>query len=182
MAGIKLNDKTKIKSLVELYELIPDDQRVMVDVLRQIVIENLPKRCKEKISFNVPFISMATRAFVLYGPLPSPRGGIKKGVLFGLWQGNKLADTDHYLTHGTNKKVFYKIFHSVDDIDIGAIVKLLKEAVKLDGVCAGPVEKLRQNFTKVLNCRHIPSTMNFSTGRTVALCRKLPLKCRVCQP
>src|ERR1700704_4730485 len=103
MPIMKLNESIKIRSLVQLYEVIPDDQRIMVDVLRQIVIENLPKRCKEKISFNVPYF-YGNRGICIIWPAAIPRGGIKKGVLFGLWQGNRLADTDHYLTHGTNKK------------------------------------------------------------------------------
>jgi len=53
-------------------------------------------------------------------------------VLFGLWQGYNLKDTDNYLTKGTNKKIFYKIYQSVEEIDEAAIVKLLKEAVELD--------------------------------------------------
>jgi len=59
-------------------------------------------------------------------------GGIKKGVLFGFCYGNKLKDQNNYLTHGTNKQVFYKIFHSPDEIDYDAIVSLLKEAVEID--------------------------------------------------
>ncbi|MEI9807929.1 MAG: hypothetical protein WDO16_08700 [Bacteroidota bacterium] len=46
-----------------------------------------------------------------------PRGGIKEGVLLGFWQGNKLRDTDHYLKKGTNKKVYYRIFRSPEEID-----------------------------------------------------------------
>jgi hypothetical protein len=55
-------------------------------------------------------------------------------VLLGFWQGNRLKDEDGYLTHGTNKKVFYKIYKDVEDIDPVAIVKLLKEAVRIDMV------------------------------------------------
>jgi hypothetical protein len=53
-------------------------------------------------------------------------------VLLGFWYGNKLNDSDHYLTHGTNKQVFYKIYKSGEEINEEAIVKLLKEAVKID--------------------------------------------------
>ncbi len=60
------------------------------------------------------------------------RGRNKKGVLLGFWYGNKLKDEDSYLIHGTNKQIFYKIFYSVDDINEKAIVKLLKETVRLD--------------------------------------------------
>lgn len=52
--------------------------------------------------------------------------------MLAFWYGNRLADTDQYLTHGTNKQIFYKIYHSVDEINIKAINKLLKEAVQLD--------------------------------------------------
>ncbi len=34
---------------------LPDNERIIVDVLRQIIIESLPAHCKEKISYNVPF-------------------------------------------------------------------------------------------------------------------------------
>ena len=128
----KLTEHRRIKSLVELYQVIPDDQRIIVDVLRQIIIENLPSRCKEKISFNVPYF-YGKRGICIVWPAAIPRGGIKKGVLLGFWYGSLLADTDHYLTKGTNKRVFYKIFYSPDEIDEKAIVKLLKEAVKIDG-------------------------------------------------
>ncbi|MEO5942711.1 MAG: hypothetical protein ABIP30_03660 [Ferruginibacter sp.] len=44
----------KIRSVVQLFELLPVEERIITDVLRQIVIENLPAYCKEKISYNVP--------------------------------------------------------------------------------------------------------------------------------
>jgi len=47
--------KLKIKYLLHLYEVLPEHEQIIVDVLRQIVIENLPTYCKEKISYNVPY-------------------------------------------------------------------------------------------------------------------------------
>ena len=123
----------KIRSLLHLFETIPEDQRIIVDVLRQIVIEHLPKDCKEKISYNVPFF-YRKRGLCIIWPAAIPRGGIKEGVLFGLWYGNRLNDTDHYLTHGTNKQIFYKIYRSPDEINEKAIAKLLKEAIRIDGL------------------------------------------------
>jgi hypothetical protein len=122
---------TKIRSLIQLYEILPEQERLMVDVLRQIVKENLSATCKEKISYNVPFF-YGNKGICIIWPSTIPRGGIKQGVLFGFWYGNKLKDTDHYLQHGTNKQVFYKIYHKVEDINEKAIVKLLREALKLD--------------------------------------------------
>ena len=123
----------KIRSLVQLFDLLPENERIITDVLRQIVLENLPPNCKEKISFNVPYF-YGKKGICIIWPSTIPRGGIKKGVLFGFWYGNKLNDVDRYLTHGTNKQIFYKIFLSPDEIDEPAIVKLLKEAVRVDGL------------------------------------------------
>lgn len=121
----------KIKTLVELYTLLPEEERLIVDVLRQIIIETLPAYCKEKISYNVPFF-YGNKGICIIWPSTIPRGGIKKGVLLGFWYGNKLTDEDGFLTHGTNKQIFYKIYHTAEEIDDEPIQKLLKEAIKLD--------------------------------------------------
>ena len=86
----------KIRSLVQLYELLPENERIITDVLRQIVIDNLPACCKEKISYNVPFF-YGNKGICIIWPATVPRGGIKKGVLLGFWYGCKLKDTDNYL-------------------------------------------------------------------------------------
>ena len=121
----------KIKSILQLYDAIPEHERIIVDVLRAIVAEQLPAYCKEKISYQVPFF-YGRKGICIIWPSAIPRGGIKKGVLLGFWYGNKLADADNYLTHGTNKQIFYKIYSDVEEINVKAVVKLLKEAVNLD--------------------------------------------------
>lgn len=121
----------KIKSLVQLYDLLPGEERVITDVLRQIIADALPAYCKEKISYNVPFF-YGNRSICLVWPSTIPRGGIKKGVLLGFWYGNRLKDEGNYLTHGTNKQIFYKIFYSADEIKAAPLLKILKEAARLD--------------------------------------------------
>ena len=123
----------KIRSVLHLFEVLPEEERIIVDVLRQIILENLPIGCKEKISYNVPFF-YGKKGICIVWPASISRGGIKQGVLLGFWYGNKLRDADNYLTHGTNKQIFYKIYRSAEEIDENAIVKLLKEAVKIDGI------------------------------------------------
>jgi len=123
----------KIRSLVHLYELLPENERIITDVLRQLIKDNIPAACKEKISYNVPFF-YGKKGICIVWPATVPRGGIKKGVLLGFWYGIKLKDTDHYLIHGTNRQVFYKIFYSPEEINSRAIIKLLKEAVRIDGI------------------------------------------------
>ena len=114
-----------------MYELLPHEERIIVDVLRQIIIKNLPPACKEKISYNVPFF-YRNRGLCIVWPATVPRGGIKEGVLLGFWYGNQLNDAEQYLTRGTNKQIFYKIFKSVDEIEQEPIIRLLCEAVRVD--------------------------------------------------
>jgi len=121
----------KIESLVQLYDLLPENERIITDVLRQIIRQTLPKDCREKISFNVPYF-YGNKGICIIWPSAIPGGGIKKGVLLGFWYGNRLDDVDHYLTHGTNKQIFYKIYQTAEEIDELAIVKLLNEAVIVD--------------------------------------------------
>jgi hypothetical protein len=121
----------KFQSLVQLWDYIPADERIIVDVLRQIVLENLPKTCIEKLAYNVPCYYGKRRICIIW-PASVPGGGFKKGVLLGFSQGYKMQDPRNYLSHGTNKRVYYKIYHSPEEIDEEAIVELLKEAVELD--------------------------------------------------
>jgi hypothetical protein len=121
----------KIKSLVQLYELLPENEKIIVDVLRHIVLDTVPPYCQEKLSFNVPYF-YGKKGICIIWPSTIPRGGIKEGVLFGLWYGNKLNDVDKYLTHGTNKQIFYKIYKKPEEINQQKIVRLLNEAIKLD--------------------------------------------------
>lgn len=116
---------------MQLFDLLPENERIITDVLRQIVIETLPDTCKEKISFNVPYF-YGNKGICIIWPATIPRGGIKEGVLFAFWYGNKLNDVDQYLTHGTNKQIFYKIYKEPEEINQKAIVKLLKEAIRVD--------------------------------------------------
>src|SRR5215211_2565904 len=119
---MKTESSLKIKSILQLFEILPEDEKIIVDVLRQIIHENLPGNCREKISYNVPFF-YGNRGICIIWPSAIPRGGIKEGVLLGFWYGNKLNDEDNYLTNGTNKQVFYKIYKSAEEIDEAAIVK-----------------------------------------------------------
>ena len=121
----------KIKSLTELYDFLPENEMIIVDVLRSLIKDTLPDHCREKISYNVPFF-YGKKGICIIWPSTIPRGGIKEGVLLGFWYGNRLSDEDHYLLHGNNKQIFFKIFKDPDQIDEKAIVKLLDEAIKLD--------------------------------------------------
>jgi hypothetical protein len=98
----------KIKSLLQLYNIIPETERIIVDVLRQIVTENINATIKEKISYQVPYY-FGNKGLCIIWPSAIKGGGIKRGVLFGMWQGYLLQDKNKYLQHGNNKIIFYKI-------------------------------------------------------------------------
>lgn len=119
------------KNNLELYTLLTEKERIIVDVLRQIILEVLPPHCYEKLTNNVPYF-FGNRRICLVWPASIKGGGIKKGVLLGFSYGNRLNDKDNYLNHGTNKRIFYKIFTSVNEIKIRPIKKILKEAFALD--------------------------------------------------
>src|SRR5437868_10545623 len=121
----------KINNLVQLYNQLPEEERIIVDVLRLIILSAYPNYIKEKISYNVPFF-YANKGIAIVWPSTVPRGGIKSGVLLGFWYGNRIKDADNYLTHGTNKQIFYKIYKQAEEIDDKPILTLLKGAIDLD--------------------------------------------------
>lgn len=123
--------KIKFHSLTELWSHLTDHERIITDILRQIITENLPKNYKEKLAWNVPCYYVNKRICIIW-PASIPGGGVKKGVLLGFSQGYKLKDKYKYLEKGTNKRIYYKIILSVDDIDERAIKDLIKEALKID--------------------------------------------------
>jgi len=130
---VRRHASEKIISILQLMDRLPENERLTVDVLRQIIIQNLPSQCKEKLAFNVPFF-YGKRGICIVWPSTIPGGGIRQGVLLGFWQGRRLNDDDGFLVRGTNKKIFYRIFRNVDEIDDAPIVKLLKEAVRIDNL------------------------------------------------
>jgi hypothetical protein len=125
------DNQIKPQAFIDFWDRLPENERLLVDVLRQIVLETLPTTCKERFAYNVPFY-YGKRRICLIWPASVPRGGFKTGVFLGFNQGYKLADVNQYLLHGTNKQIYYRIFHTPEEIDEEKIVVLLKEAIELD--------------------------------------------------
>ena len=121
----------RIRSLPELFDAISEEERVIVDVLRTIILDYGQGEIKEKISYNVPYF-YRNHGICIVWPASIPRGGIKEGVLLGFWYGNMLQDEDDYLERGSNKQIYYRIFTSANEIDSTAIHKLLREAMQYD--------------------------------------------------
>ena len=64
----------KINGLPDHFAILPENERIIVDILRQIILESLPKRCKEKISYNVPFF-YGNKGICIIWPSTIPGGG-----------------------------------------------------------------------------------------------------------
>ena len=141
---MSVQNKIKFQSFMEFWQHLPNEERIIVDALREIILKTLPSTCKEKHSFNVPYF-YNKRGICIIWPSAVPRGGIKSGVLLGFWYGCKLQDVDNYLTHGTNKQIFYKIYYTPEEINEKAIKKLLKEAVAFDALGTKIVFKPRRH-------------------------------------
>ncbi len=121
----------QFKSLVEFWEYLPPEESLLAEILRQIIIEKLPLTHKEKLCYNVPYFYLKRRVCFIW-PAAIPWGGFKNGVMLGFCYGNRLQDKLQFLTHGTNKQVFYKIYKSVEEINATAIQQLIFEAIAID--------------------------------------------------
>jgi hypothetical protein len=84
----------KSKNIVELISNLPGEEKIIVDVLRQIILSAYTNYIKEKISYHVPFF-YGNKGIAIIWPASIPRGGIESGVLLGFWHGNKLVDADN---------------------------------------------------------------------------------------
>ncbi|MBL0047283.1 MAG: DUF1801 domain-containing protein [Bacteroidetes bacterium] len=123
-------NKIKFHSYLEFWEQLSTNERQITDVLRQIITQNIAQT-KEKLAYNVPYYYGKRRICFIW-PASIPFGGFKNGVMLGFCYGNLLPDIPKYLIHGTNKQVYYRIFHSVEEINESAIVSLLQEAIQVD--------------------------------------------------
>jgi hypothetical protein len=118
-------------SITSFWDMLPENERIIVDYLRRLTLKTLPVNCKEQLTNGVPYYFLNKRICMIW-PASIKGGGVKNGVLYGFSYGNRLADYDNYLTHGTNKRIFYKIYHSLEEIDEDMLIKLLHEAIEVD--------------------------------------------------
>jgi hypothetical protein len=120
----------KFKSVDELLDNIPDDEKKLLLYLRKIILDCIPE-CKEKLAYNVPFYYRHSRICFIW-PATIKWGGLEKGVAVGFCNGDKLADEINYLEKGDRKQVYRKIFTSTKEVDIDLLKCYIFEAVDLD--------------------------------------------------
>jgi hypothetical protein len=112
---------------------IEDNEKEIVLFLREFILNNAPN-IREKLSYNVPFYFL-NRSICYIWPGSIPWGSKKKsGVEFGITKGYKLNDKNEYLEKGNRKQIYYKVFHTIDEIDIEILQDLLNQAVEIDKI------------------------------------------------
>lgn len=122
----------RFRHIDELLEFLPGDELRLVNTLRQLARDCLPK-ATEQLSFNVPYykghkmICFIWPASVLWGKKKT-----YEGVRFGFTYGHLLQDEAGYLEKGDRKQVLWRDFIRLTDEDIRILKAYLYEAALLD--------------------------------------------------
>lgn len=122
----------------EMLSTLPKAERLMVDRLRKLVGQCLPKASeKGYYGLGVPFyrhhrlICFIWPSSIVWGP--TSKNAKRTGVVsLGFCQGNKMWNDEGLLLDEGRKQVYVMYFHRMSDIDDGAVQALLYEAGMLD--------------------------------------------------
>lgn len=130
MSKYKLQN-LNFNSVEEFLDYLPDDERIIADYLRSIVLDCIPD-VREKLAYNVPYYYRHSRICFIW-PSSVPWGNVPQyGVQLGFCNGNLLTDSDQYLEKGGRKKVYVKTFVSIEEIETDYLRAFLFEAIEVD--------------------------------------------------
>lgn len=118
-------------SVDELLDFLPADELKITEALRKIVFDCIPDAV-EKLSFNVPFYKRRTMICFIWPGSVSWGSVTQKGVRFGFQNGNLLNDESNYLEKGNRKQVYWRDYHSINEIDADLLKSYIYEAVMID--------------------------------------------------
>lgn len=118
---------------------LPREERVLVQRLRALVKECLPKASEMAYyGLGVPFyrhnrlICFIWPPSISWGPVRSKETAKKKGVTLGFCQGNRMSNEEGHLLSEGRKQVYCMYFQKLADIDEPLIRSLLFEAGLID--------------------------------------------------
>ncbi|MEM7036798.1 MAG: DUF1801 domain-containing protein [Bacteroidota bacterium] len=112
-------------------EYLPENEREIVEALRQIVLECLPES-REKLSYNVPYYFCNRRVAFIW-PAAVPWGKMEmQGVQLGFCQGHLLDDPEKWLEKADRKVIRTKTFHHLRDLEPHRIREFLFQARLID--------------------------------------------------
>jgi len=97
----------------ELYDSLPENERLIAGILRELILESLP-------------VCYVWPASITWGGKQQGRG-----VTLGFNQARKL-DHGGYLEFGNRKSIGSHVFLTPEEIDVEILQKLLREAWALD--------------------------------------------------
>lgn len=121
----------KIASIEVFFDHLLEDELVIVEKLRSIVLECLPQ-ATEKMSFNVPFYANHySICFIWPGSIAWGKS-TQKGVRFGFAKGYLLDDYAQILDKGDRKQVYYLDFSTPQEIPVQLLKEYLFQAALVD--------------------------------------------------
>ena len=133
------------RNMNEFLGYLPENQFVIVEKLRELVLEYLPE-AEEYLSFNVPFYRRFKSICFIWPGAVAWGSKTWDGVEFGFSYGNLLKDDYNYLDKGARKQVYTKKFYRLEDINEDILRAYLLEAMEIDEmqVMAKKTKKLKK--------------------------------------
>lgn len=120
------------KSVDEFLNYLPNNERQIVNYLRDIVFNCLPN-CTEKLSYNVPFYKVNKNiCFIWPASITWGNKVTYEGVRFGFTSGYLLSDELQYLDKGERKQVYWRDYKNINEIDSDILKAYLFEAAEID--------------------------------------------------
>lgn len=118
-------------SVEEFLEALPGDELKLVENLREVVLQAIPD-AKEKLAYNVPFYKRHNNICFIW-PVSIAWGSVKQnGVRLGFTKGYLLDDPEVFLVKEHRKQVYWRDFHSPEEIDDALVLTFLLQAADLD--------------------------------------------------
>lgn len=123
------------RSIDEIVESLPGEERVIVNRLRTLILECLPT-ATEKNLYGAPFYTHHRMICFIWPPSiywASKNRSLKvKGVTLGFCQGNLMSNEDGILLKENRRKMLCMYFKSIKEIRDKEIRALLLEADLID--------------------------------------------------
>jgi len=115
----------------DLYESLPEEERLIATILRDIIRDTLPE-IREKKSYGVPFYR-GKKTICYVWPASITWGGKQQGegVTIGFYQARKL-DHGGFLEFGTKKVIGHHRFLAAEEIEVEQLEAVLLAAWRVD--------------------------------------------------
>ena len=117
------------RDIDELFESLPEYERITAAILRELVKETLPE-AREKLSWGAPFYH-GKRSICFIWPASIPWGKLDEGVALGFTKAH-LLDHDGFLGTDTRKQLGRHVFGAPEEIDVERVRSLLAAAGEVD--------------------------------------------------